>query len=146
MCPSLSFPLCVHSSVLYICSSIPALQIGPSLPSFRFHVHVLIDSICFSLSDWLRSIWQTLGSAASLQMTQFCTCYGWVIFRCISVMNRLQVCEALLSANSSSPLHSDDRARRGWCGLVTESLWLPWLCPLTCPGDRGGDRARSQQV
>ena len=29
-----SFPQCVHKSVLYVCASIPALQIGSSIPIF----------------------------------------------------------------------------------------------------------------
>ena len=32
--PTLSFPACVHESVLYICFSTPALQIGSSVPFF----------------------------------------------------------------------------------------------------------------
>ena len=38
----------------------------------RFHIFALIHIICFSLSDFLHSIWQSLGSAISLQMTQYC--------------------------------------------------------------------------
>ena len=37
----------------------------------RFHVYVFIYDICFSLSDLLHSIMQTLGSSTTLQMTQF---------------------------------------------------------------------------
>ena len=36
----------------------------------RFHIYVFIYDICFSLSDLLHSIWQTLGSSTILQMTQ----------------------------------------------------------------------------
>ena len=32
--PTLFFPCCAHKSVLYVCISIPALQIGSSVPSF----------------------------------------------------------------------------------------------------------------
>ena len=38
---------------------------------FRFHIYALIYDICFSLSDLLHSIWQSLGPSMSLQMTQF---------------------------------------------------------------------------
>ena len=34
VCPTLSFPCCVHKSTVYVCVSIPALQIGPSVPFF----------------------------------------------------------------------------------------------------------------
>ena len=37
----------------------------------RFHIHALIYYICFSLSDLLYSVWQSLDSSTSLQMTQF---------------------------------------------------------------------------
>ena len=37
----------------------------------RFHIYVLIYDICFSLSDLLHSVWQSLGPSTSLQMTQF---------------------------------------------------------------------------
>ena len=34
-CPSLSFPQCVYKSILYICISIPSLQIGLLVPFFQ---------------------------------------------------------------------------------------------------------------
>ena len=37
----------------------------------RFHIHALTYDICFSLSDLLHSVWQSLDSSTSLQMTQF---------------------------------------------------------------------------
>ena len=37
----------------------------------RFHIYVLIYNICFSLSDLLHSVWQSLDPYTSLQMTQF---------------------------------------------------------------------------
>ena len=39
VCPTLSFPHCVHKSVLYVYTSIAALQIGSSNLS-RFHIHM----------------------------------------------------------------------------------------------------------
>ena len=47
-----SFPHCV----LYVCVSIPALQIGSSVPSFSFHKYAFIYDICFSLSDLLHPV------------------------------------------------------------------------------------------
>ena len=52
----------------------------------RFHIYVLAYGICFSLSDLLHSVWQTLGPSTSLQITQFHSFYGWVIFHCIYVL------------------------------------------------------------
>ena len=37
----------------------------------RFHIYALICDICFSLSDLLHSVWQSLDPSTSLQMTQF---------------------------------------------------------------------------
>ena len=37
----------------------------------RFHIHALIYDICFSLSDLLNSVWQSLDPSTSQQMTQF---------------------------------------------------------------------------
>ena len=37
----------------------------------RFHIYELTYDICFSLSDLLHSVWQSLDSSTSLQMTQF---------------------------------------------------------------------------
>ena len=51
----------------------------------RFHIYMLIYDTCFSLSDLLHSVWQSLGPATSLQITQFRSFYGWVIFQCIYV-------------------------------------------------------------
>ena len=40
---------------------------------FRFYIYALIYGICFSLSDLLHSLWQSLSPSMSLQMTQFCS-------------------------------------------------------------------------
>ena len=37
----------------------------------RFHIYVLIYDIRFSLSDLLHSVWQSIDTSTSLQMTQF---------------------------------------------------------------------------
>ena len=43
ICPILSVICCVHSSVLYICASVPALQINSSGPLFQ----ILYVNICY---------------------------------------------------------------------------------------------------
>ena len=57
--------------------------------SSRFHIYALIYDICFSLSNLLHSVWQSLGPSTSLQMTQFFPLCGWVIFHCIYVSHLL---------------------------------------------------------
>ena len=78
-------------SVSYICISIPDLQIGSSIPHTcgRFHIHVLIYNICFSLSDLLHSVWQTLVHPHLYKWPNFVPFYGWVIFHCIYVPHLL---------------------------------------------------------
>ena len=82
----------VLKSILYVCVFIPVLPLGSSVPFFffRFHMYVLAYCICFSLSDLLHSVWQTLGPSTSLQITQFCFEGSfWVIF---SLMLFLKLC------------------------------------------------------
>ena len=51
--PTLSLPNCVHKPTLYICRSIPSLQIGSSVPFFRIpYIYTLLCDIYFSLSDF----------------------------------------------------------------------------------------------
>ena len=59
-------------SLFKVESNNPSLQIDSSVPFFRIHIFLLIYNICFSLSDLLHYVWQTLGSSTSLQRTQFC--------------------------------------------------------------------------
>ena len=75
--PRLSTPLPALASRLgvhYLCSLYLSLFL-PCKPVYlyhfsRFHIYALIY-ICFSLSDLLHSVWQSLGPSSSLQMTQF---------------------------------------------------------------------------
>ena len=43
----------------------------------RFHIPALIYDICFSLSDLLHSVWQSLDPSRSQQMTQFRS-FSWL--------------------------------------------------------------------
>ena len=76
--PTVSLPQ-VYSLHLHL---YPALQIGLSVPFFLFHIYIYIyiyvniqDS--FSFSDLLHSVWPSLGSSTSIQMTQFYS-FLWV--------------------------------------------------------------------
>ena len=113
--PPSSSPSCVNKSFLCIYSSIPALQI-------RFICTIFLDSayiyiyiytlmyinICFSLSDLINFVWQTLGSSTSLQMVQFHSflwpsnipLYRWPRFLYpLSVSGRLGCCHVLAFVN-----------------------------------------------
>ena len=74
----------VHSPRLHLYSC-PAPRFFRTIFFLRFHIYVLAHGICFSLSDLLHSVWQSLGPSTSLQITQFHFFYGWVIFHCIYV-------------------------------------------------------------
>ena len=53
----LSFPVCIHKCVLYVCISTAALQTGSSVPFFEIpYIYMLIYNICFSLSNLLYSV------------------------------------------------------------------------------------------
>ena len=61
------------------CPYVPSLHLSLFLPCkpvhlyhfSRFHIYALIHNICFSLSDLLHSVKQSLGPSTSLQMSQF---------------------------------------------------------------------------
>ena len=82
LCSSFTLPPRFLKSLFYVYLFIAALQLGSSIPCFcfffllvclffRFHIYVLAYGICFSLSDLLHSVWQTLGPSTSVQITQF---------------------------------------------------------------------------
>ena len=60
--PTLSFPYCVHKSVLYVC----VLQVGSSVPSLYIPYICVNIQYLFSLSDLLHSVRQALGLSTSL--------------------------------------------------------------------------------
>ena len=78
---TLSFPHCAHKSVLYVCVSIAALQIGSSVPpSFQFYIYALMQNICSSLSDLLHSVLKALRPFTSLELSQIISClWLWII-------------------------------------------------------------------
>ena len=115
------FLLGVHTFALYICVSLSALQIRSSISTFfRFYIY-MFNMICFSPCDLLHSECQPLGPSTSLQMTQFCSFYRWVIFPC--------VCEApalgLLSLAPSLPVLTPPGEVVLWQGVdwVPHSPW-----------------------
>ena len=52
----LLLPTLCPKSVLYVCISIPALQIHASVHFYRFHLYALKYEVCFSFSDLLHSL------------------------------------------------------------------------------------------
>ena len=64
--PLVSIRLFSTSASLFLpCKPVPLYHFS------RFHIYALIYDICFSLSDLLHSVWQSLDSSTCLQMTQF---------------------------------------------------------------------------
>ena len=52
---------------------------------FRFYIYLLIYDICFSISDILLSVWQSLGPSNLHKWPSFVLYYGWIISYCIYV-------------------------------------------------------------
>ena len=69
--PPSPHPLCSHVHYLYLCFGIGLICTVFS----RFHIYGFIYSICFSLSDLLHTIGQTLGPSMSVQITLFHSFY-----------------------------------------------------------------------
>ena len=59
------------------------------IDSVYIYIYALMYEICFSLSDFLLSVWHSPGTSASLQMTQFIPFYGSVIFHYVYVPHLL---------------------------------------------------------
>ena len=68
-------------SILYICVSIPSLQIGSSIPFFIFHIYALIYDIYFSLFDLLHfTLYDSSRSIHIHKWPSFVPFNGWVPF------------------------------------------------------------------
>ena len=100
-------------SIVYMCHYKSPNSTHPPFPSWypyicSLHLHfyfwfankiictIFLDSkylctylCCFSLSDFFPSVWHSSCSSTSLQMTQFCSFYVWIIFHCIFVHHLL---------------------------------------------------------
>ena len=65
--------------------------------------------ICFSLSYWLHSVWQTLGPSTSLQITQFCF-FLWLsnisLYICATSSLSIHLSHVFLILVSIARLHS----------------------------------------
>ena len=73
-------PLC-SKSVLYVCISIPALQIGSSVPLF-YILYICVNIWNLFFSFWLTSLYLTGSGFIHLTGTDSYHFYGWVIFPC----------------------------------------------------------------
>ena len=84
---TLSIVFFIHSSVNGHLGCFHVLaMINSHLHHFsRFYTYVLIYNICFLLFLTYITPYNTLGPSISLQITQFWSFYGWVIFHCIHV-------------------------------------------------------------
>ena len=73
--------------------------------------------ICFSLSDWLYSIWQFLGPSTSLQMAQFHS-FLWPS-NVVCLYHRFSI-------HSASFVSGDCGKAAVWCSELSASLWT-WM-------------------
>ena len=74
--PTSLLVLCVF--VLYLCASISALQIKINYTAFLDPTYALTYNICFSLSDLLHSVWQSLFHPHFCKWHNFIPLSGWV--------------------------------------------------------------------
>ena len=117
-------------SSLYICVSIRGLQKGSPVPVFRFHICALIYDICFSLSDLLHSVWQSLGPSMSLKMAQFHS-FLWLMFHCMYVPHLLY---PFLCWWTSRLLPSPDYCKQCCHECWSACLLELWFSLGTCAG------------
>ena len=68
-------------SVLCVCESVSVLQTSSFLSYFRFHIYMISYGICFSLSNLLLLVRQSLGPCCC-RWHYFTLFDGWVIFHC----------------------------------------------------------------
>ena len=80
--PTLSFSSCVHSPFSTSVSLFLPCKYIFQFNFSRFHIYALIYYICFSFSDWLHSIWQTLDIVHIPFNAPFCSVQFGVFFLC----------------------------------------------------------------
>ena len=78
--PTLSFSSCVHSPFSTSVSLFLPCKYIFQFNFSRFHIYALIYYICFSFSDWLHSIWQTLDIVHIPFNAPFCSVQFGVFF------------------------------------------------------------------
>ena len=59
-----------HTWILHICVSIQSCKPVHLYHFSSLHIYAFIYDICFSLSDWLHSLWQSLGPSTAVRMSQ----------------------------------------------------------------------------
>ena len=69
------------TSLFSMSVSLSVLQIGSFVPYFRLHIEVVPHAFCFSLSDLLHLVWESLVASILLQMALICSFYVWVVFQ-----------------------------------------------------------------
>ena len=74
--PPLS-PFGGHTWILHICVSIQSCKPVHLYHLSRLHIYAFIYVICFSLSDWLHSVWQSLDPSTPVPMNQL-TSFLWL--------------------------------------------------------------------
>ena len=104
----------------------------------RFHIYALIYNICFSLSDLLHSVWQTLDPSTSLQMQLVCwssvsysiyTPLGQelCLFGSLLWLQHLGQC----FTHSRVSINVSDVTYIQWCAGASHSLWESIIHNLT---------------
>ena len=109
--PSATFPpWCPYICSLHLCLLFLSCKLVHLYHFSKFHIYALIYDICFSPSDLLHSVSQSLDPYMSLQMTQFCS-FLWLS------NSPLYIC-----TTSSFFIRSEERR----VGKECRSRWSPY--------------------
>ena len=126
--PTLSFPQSIHKSVLYIRVSIPAQQIGSSVP-FPWIPYMCFNILYLFFSFWLISLCITgcrfihLTGADSYLLVRTILVHinlGWLcdlpwLIKCPNIDGMLVLCSALKRPRTLSPLSGNQhKGKPGW--------------------------------
>ena len=76
-------PLCPQVRWLCLClHPFPANRFNNTIFLDSIYIYVLIYNTCFSVSDLLHSVWQSLGSSTSLELSRICfPNMSWAVVR-----------------------------------------------------------------
>ena len=80
-----------------------------------FHMDALIYDTCI-FSFWLHSVWHSLDSSASLQMTQVCS-FLWLLACMLSHFSHVWLCVTLWTIACQAPLSMGFSRQEYWSGL-----------------------------
>ena len=77
-------------------------------------------------SFWLHSVWHSLDSSTSLQMTQVCS-FLWLLACVLSHFSHVWLCVTLWTVACQAPLSMEFSRQEYWSGLPLPSPFYGWV-------------------